>query len=128
MTVESVNAFASVIDRVYLQPRIKYSPHTTHLLLLLGNDFDYVAAGFKLDIIDRFVEALNKNTVVKVKALYSTPSKYFQSVMSEKPKLSTYSIDFLNYDERLMYLHPGAHPDAVDNWVGYYASNSELKT
>lgn len=63
-----------------------------------------------------------------LKAIYSTPSKYFQSVQSEKPRINSYNIDFLNYDEKVSLMHPFASPDQVDNWVGYYATNPELKT
>lgn len=45
-----------------------------------------------------------------IKAIYSTPSNYFKSVQNEKPKLNNYNIDFLNYDEKVIYMHPNASP------------------
>jgi len=36
-------------------------------------------------------------------------------------------MDFLNYDERVKLMHPFADPNQIDNWVGYYASNPQLK-
>lgn len=62
-----------------------------------------------------------------MKAKYSTASEYFKAWELERESFPIFEMDFLNYDERVKLMHPFADPNQIDNWVGYYASNPQLK-
>jgi lysosomal alpha-mannosidase len=113
----------------YLKEQVKgYS--TEEFMMLMGKDFGFRDSRKDLGRIarlNRFITQYSKEVVgIQINANFSHPSKYFKAIEDSK-KLTHKSIDFLNYDERLVYLHPNKDFEMIDYWVGYYFTRPMLK-
>ena len=63
---------------------------------------------------------------IQINCKFSKPSLYFKAIESSDI-LETKNQDFLNYDERLIYLHPNEDYNKIDYWIGYYFTRPHLK-
>lgn len=103
---------------------------TEEYMLLMGKDFGFHDSNdvlSKINIMNKIVTEHSKKAIgIQINCKFSLPSKYFSKIENSK-KLKNYSIDFLNYDERLVYLHPHEDFSRIDYWVGYYFTRPHLK-
>ena len=121
--------FVKNFYKKHIKEQIKgYS--TNEFMLLMGKDFgfrsDKGTLG-KIDYMNQLVTKYSKQALgAQINCKFSLPSRYFKSIENSK-KLITKSLDFLNYDERLIYLHPSEDFYTIDYWIGYYFTRPHLK-
>ena len=121
--------FTRVFYETYLEEQVN-GFRTEEFMLLMGKDFGFSNQKGVLSMINDMnaiiTEYSHQAVGIQINSKFSLPSKYFQKI-ENSPKLSDSSMDFLNYDERLIYLHPNQEFDKIDYWVGYYFTRPHLK-
>lgn len=98
-------------------------------MILMGKDFGYTMPGElpKIALMNEYLTEFSEEVLgLKIDAKFSLPSKYFEAV-KEYNTLRTKNLDFINYDERIVYLHPNEDENIFDYWVGYYSTRPHLK-
>ncbi|KAJ8915810.1 hypothetical protein NQ315_004622 [Exocentrus adspersus] len=103
--VEEFSEFISNYSKYY---------RTNNILFGMGGDFQYQSAERNYMNLDKLIKGFQNNNDYNV--FYSTPSCYYEAVMSNKPNLSTFTDDFFPYAE---------NDHAF--WSGYYTSRSTSK-
>ena len=103
---------------------------TEEYMLLMGKDFGFsMKKGIlgKIKIMNKILTQYSPRVLdIKINAKFSFPSEYFEAIKESK-RLTTKNLDFVNYDERLVYLHPSQDEKLMDYWVGYYSTRPHLK-
>ena len=126
---DSVRKFIMNFYETYVEQQIK-GYKSNEYMLLMGKDFafkDWSNCLSKIGRMNRLVTKFSKDVLgFQINWNFSTPSTYFEAV-NKLSNLTTLSTDFLNYDERLIYLHPNEDYDKIDYWVGYYFTRPHLK-
>ena len=121
--------FVQYFYETYLEEQLKgYS--SKQYMLLMGQDFGYSSSDEELKKIkdmNEIITEYSKEAVgIQINAKFSLPTKYFEALEKEK-NLTTKNMDFINYDERLIYLHEDEDFEKIDYWVGYYSTRPHLK-
>ncbi len=88
--------------------------NTNHIIMTMGEDFNYVQAGTWFKNLDKLIYYVNKEN--KINAIYSTPSCYLKSVHAAGRTYVTKTDDFLPYAS-----------DEHSYWTGYFTSRPTLK-
>ncbi|XP_050428078.1 lysosomal alpha-mannosidase-like [Adelges cooleyi] len=91
---------------------------TDNIILTMGEDFHYTAAGINFYSMDKIIKYINskQSSGSKINAIYSTPSCYLKAVNDRKETFSTKSDDFLPYKS-----------DKHSYWTGYFTSRPTQK-
>lgn len=91
---------------------------TNHIIMTMGNDFNYQAASPWFKNLDKLIFHVNqrKQNGSKVNVFYSTPSCYLYALNRANQTWKTKSDDFLPY---------ASDPHAY--WTGYFTSRPSLK-
>lgn len=87
---------------------------TRNILIPMGEDFQYMAAGPFYKNMDKLIKATANHTSVKV--FYSTASCYAKALADSKVSFSSKTDDFFPYAS-----------DAHSYWTGYFTSRAALK-
>ena len=121
--------FVKRFFNIYIKEQIK-GYKSEEFMMLMGKDFGFNnQRGIlgKIDMMNQIVTKYSKQAVgIQINCKFSLPSTYF-NVIEESRNLDTKQQDFLNYDERLVYLHPNEDFNKIDYWVGYYFTRPHLK-
>ncbi|XP_075216675.1 lysosomal alpha-mannosidase II isoform X3 [Lycorma delicatula] len=121
--IDDKNSFAYNLDsRVskfleYIhQQKISYT--TNHLIVTMGDDFNYQNANVWFKNMDKLIRAINEMQIngSNVNLLYSTPSCYLKALFESNVTLSVKSDDFLPYAS-----------DPHSYWTGYFTSRPTIK-
>ena len=117
--LKSLEAYIHILAEQY---RLKNSLfRTTHVLVLLGDDFRYYDPfvwSQQIDAYRSIIELFRKRSEFKISARFSTLSEYFSEVQKEidSTKLMTFRGDFVPYTDRWS-----------EFWSGYYTTRPFLK-
>ncbi|KAK6759766.1 hypothetical protein RB195_021372 [Necator americanus] len=91
---------------------------TSHVMLLMGSDFQYTNANSWYTNLDKLIRYVNGNATHGVHVFYSTPSCYVKAITDSSTQLHlpTKSDDFFPYAS-----------SNVSYWTGYFTSRPTLK-
>ncbi|KAJ1368391.1 hypothetical protein KIN20_029516 [Parelaphostrongylus tenuis] len=90
---------------------------SSHVMLLMGSDFQYTNANAWYTNLDKLIHYINGNSTYGIKVFYSTPSCYVKGVIeSLSARLSTKADDFFPYAS-----------SEHSYWTGYFTSRPTLK-
>ncbi|XP_050536747.1 lysosomal alpha-mannosidase-like [Daktulosphaira vitifoliae] len=105
----------TLIDYIHKQS-LQYK--TNNIILTMGDDFHYTAAGINFHSMDKIINYINskQSSGSKINAIYSTPSCYLKAVNDRNETFTTKSDDFLPYKS-----------DKHTYWTGYFTSRPTQK-
>ncbi|KAE9547719.1 hypothetical protein FO519_009071 [Halicephalobus sp. NKZ332] len=88
----------------------------SHLLVLMGGDFQYTNANRIFTNLDKLIKIANNITTRKVQAFYSTPACYTEALRESMHSWTNKTSDFFPYADK-------------DNsyWTGYFTSKPAMK-
>ncbi|KHJ99633.1 glycosyl hydrolase family 38 protein, partial [Oesophagostomum dentatum] len=89
---------------------------SSHVMLLMGSDFQYTNANTWYTNLDKLIRYVNGNSTHGIKAFYSTPSCYVKAVTDASTHLPTKDDDFFPYAS-----------SNTSYWTGYFTSRPTLK-
>ncbi|MPC27361.1 Lysosomal alpha-mannosidase [Portunus trituberculatus] len=91
---------------------------TNHIIMTMGEDFNYQQAGMWMSNLDKLIRYVNKRQTSgsKVNVLYSTPSCYLSALHDANQTWTSKTDDFFPYAS-------GNH----SYWTGYFTSRPTLK-
>eukprot|EP00359_Climacostomum_virens_P001263 CAMPEP_0204897750 /NCGR_PEP_ID=MMETSP1397-20131031/896_1 /ASSEMBLY_ACC=CAM_ASM_000891 /TAXON_ID=49980 /ORGANISM="Climacostomum Climacostomum virens, Strain Stock W-24" /LENGTH=968 /DNA_ID=CAMNT_0052065525 /DNA_START=197 /DNA_END=3103 /DNA_ORIENTATION=+ len=89
---------------------------SNHIMVLMGEDFNYQDAYSNFKNIDKIIDFVTKRHGDKVSLFYSTPSEYVNALNSANVTLPTKTDDFFPYADQ-----PHAY------WTGYFTSRPAFK-
>ena len=96
---------------------------SNELMILMGKDFGFRSEKgtlSKIENMNQIITQYSKQALgFQINCTFSLPSVYFKAI-EKLPNLKIKQHDFLNYDERLVYLHPQEDFSKIDYWIGYY--------
>jgi hypothetical protein len=101
------------IDAVIERLRVYRS---NHVLITMGDDFNYQAAGVNFKNMDKLINYINSNNYLNMTLFYSTPNDYIDAVHTEGLTFPVKTDDFFPYAD-------GPHA----YWTGYFTSRPALK-
>ncbi|XP_025265136.1 lysosomal alpha-mannosidase isoform X1 [Camponotus floridanus] len=89
---------------------------TNHIILTMGDDFNYQQADMWFDNLDKLIKYTNQRNGSAVNVIYSTPSCYLKAVNDKKLQWPTKNDDFFPYAS-----------DPHSYWTGYFSSRPTSK-
>ncbi|XP_050428079.1 lysosomal alpha-mannosidase-like [Adelges cooleyi] len=91
---------------------------TNNIILTMGDDFQYTAAGINFYSMDKIIKYINskQSSGSKINAIYSTPSCYLKAVNDRNETFPTKSDDFIPYKS-----------DKHSYWTGFFTSRPTQK-
>lgn len=114
--LENYNAVAKAGEFVsFLEEQRSYY-RSNHILVLMGEDFNYQDSYSNFKNIDKLIDVVTKHHGDKVNLFYSTPSEYVAALNSAGVQLPVKTDDFFPYADQ-----PHAY------WTGYFTSRPAFK-
>mmetsp|Transcript_3586 Transcript_3586/g.7713 ORF Transcript_3586/g.7713 Transcript_3586/m.7713 type:complete len:899 (-) Transcript_3586:17-2713(-) len=110
----NAESYASKLHKFVGKARLAYP--TNHLMVPMGDDFEYTNAPLSYQSMDGLRDFINKRPDLKFEVRYSSLAEYFEAVRAAKPKLEVKHDDFFPYAN-----------EAHSYWTGYYTSRPWLK-
>jgi lysosomal alpha-mannosidase len=110
----NAETYASRLQRYVLKMQLAYP--TDHLLVPMGDDFQYSNAALVFQSLDGLRDYVNMRPELGLTVRLSSLTEYFEAVRREQPVLE------VKYDDFFPYAN-----EAYSYWTGYYTSRPWIK-